>query len=189
MTVAVITEAQIQNRLWCSMAQSQIVCPNFTPARWFECDVFSVSKAGYWTEHEIKLTAGDFRADAEKSQRYGRPRREDDPPGPFRTVHDELFKHNLLSAKDDRGPSAFYYVLPERIVGACELPEWAGLKIVRELSAGYLRITTEKTAPRLHKSKCAESVIEQAKIALYWRYWRARVFHNRIDPPASFATE
>ena len=62
-----MTERDIQIAIWWAWGKAGHCCmPNYTPRDWWECDVFCVSKAGYFTEYEIKLTAQDFRADAQK---------------------------------------------------------------------------------------------------------------------------
>jgi RNA polymerase primary sigma factor len=38
-----------------------VLLPNYTPDKWHECDVFGVTRAGYFHEFEIKLTRADFR--------------------------------------------------------------------------------------------------------------------------------
>ncbi len=173
-------ERYIQNGLWTSMTAAIVVAPNFTPAEWFECDMFSVSKSGYWAEHEIKLSVSDFRADAEKVSYFYRPRREDEP-GPFSQVRDMVIKHDMLAACDIRGPSLFWYVMPEEVAKAVVIPAWAGLKIARP---DRYRMVVAKQAPRLHKQPASGKLIEQARIALYWRYWRMRVYKNASDPPS-----
>lgn len=62
-----ITELDIQIALWKDLQSSRdLVMPNYTPKKWFECDVMAVTKAGYLEEYEIKLSASDFKADAKK---------------------------------------------------------------------------------------------------------------------------
>ncbi len=173
-------ERHVQNALWCSMHGSIVVAPNFTPVGWFECDMFSVSKSGYWSEHEIKLTVSDFNADAEKCLQFWRPRTESDEPGPFSQVREKTWKHDLLAVCDVRGPSLFWYVMPEDVAKSVVIPAWAGLKIARPDS---YRARIAKQAPRLHKQPASDKLIEQARIALYWRYWRMRVYKNAQDPP------
>ena len=175
-------ERQIQNTLWRSMQGAKIVVPNFTPASWFECDLFSVSTAGYWTEHEVKLSVADFKADARKFGGFWRDRKEDDPPGFGSRIRENLTKHHLLGQRDERGPSIYWYVLSESVAAAVEIPEWAGLKIAYQASKNHLRVKVEKQAPKLHRVKASERLIEQAMVACYWRYWRARVYRNVVEP-------
>jgi hypothetical protein len=174
-----MNEREIQNKLWYRLQSSLIVVPNFTPAQWFECDVFSVTKAGYWTEQEIKLTAGDFRADAEKERRYHRPRR-DDEPGMFDMTHDDVKKHDLLASGDPRGPNQFWYVLTADVAASVIVPLWAGVKIAKEERWGFT-LKVERPAPRLHREPAGAALIEQAHIACYWRYWRLRVCTNKEE--------
>ena len=152
----------------------KIAAPNLTPVGWFECDLFSVSKSGYWTEHEIKLTVADFKADVMKENLY----RID---GVFRPVK----KHDMLTARNEQGPSYFWYVLSTDVARQVEVPEWAGLKIVAP-SVNYrgLNFNVMKQAPRLHKAKASEKMIDQVKVSLYWRYWRMRLHkENPLKEP------
>lgn len=146
--------------------------PNFTPGKWWECDVFEITKAGYFREYEVKVSRGDFFADAKKDKErwpHGWA------PGAQKLVER---KHDLLAAGDVRGPSAFYYVTPKGMVEPHELPVWAGLIHVELIPAyresGVLQpariVEREITkAPRLHRQKLAESVRLDALRTCYWR--------------------
>ena len=46
------------------------VLPRITPEGWWECDMFSTTKAGFWTEHEIKVSKADFKNDFTKTAHF-----------------------------------------------------------------------------------------------------------------------
>jgi hypothetical protein len=159
-----MNERAIQNQLWRQMRSScKISAPNFTPHGWFECDLFSVYKSGYWAEHEIKLTVADFKKDAEKENLY----RID---GVFQSVK----KHDMLTARNEQGPSYFWYVLSTDVARQVEVPEWAGLMVV-SCPSKWLNLNVMKKAPRLHKIKVSDAKLDQVKMSMYWRYWRLRL--------------
>ena len=65
------TESQVQARIMLEkQSSSKIMVPNYTPATWWENDLFQVTKAGYWVEFEIKRSISDYRADFKKSSSW-----------------------------------------------------------------------------------------------------------------------
>jgi len=139
--------------------------PNYTPDKWWECDVFEVTKAGYVTEYEVKISRADFFADAKKEREvfprgYGEP-----------SVFEK--KHDLLAAKSPRGPSRFFYVTPAGLLDPSEIPVWAGLIEVEahtpELHCSRFREREITTAPRLHREKIADHVRQHALGVCYYR--------------------
>ncbi len=136
------------------------IAPNYTPANWWECDLWAVSRAGYVTEFEIKLSRKDFLADSRKSalRRLN---------GKFTMAN----KHELLAGHDVNGPSRFYYVTPEGL--DVEVPEWAGLVVAIQYeqypNVAYLH--TKKAAPQLHKKKATRREIQLAHRRMWHRYW------------------
>src|SRR5271157_2571610 len=65
------TEADIQDRLYwyCYKKNHDNIAPNVYLYEW-ESDLFSVTKAGYAHEFEIKISLSDFRAHADKTLRH-----------------------------------------------------------------------------------------------------------------------
>ena len=172
-----MNELSIQNALWRELQTScSPVIPNYTPAKWWENDLFAIAKSGYWIEHEIKLTLADFKADAAKAMdvRAGLHL--------WRTGEQER-KHDLLAAKSERGPNRFFYVVPESLADKIELPAWAGLKIIHRCDLpehgtppAHTKVctTTRTKAPLLHKAKISNDIIEHARGVCYWRFWNLR---------------
>lgn len=150
-----ISEWRIQRSLWLRMRDScKVVMPNYTPLQWWECDVFSITAAGYFTEYEIKLTHSDFLADAKKGERW----------------YGGETKHSLLAQGGEHGPSRFWYVSPGGIIAPEEVPAWAGLLIF--IRGIFFQI--EKMAPRLHKHKCTIAAEHHAYRSAYLRFWELR---------------
>lgn len=169
-----LTERRIQRALWASMHGSySILMPNFTPAGWFECDVWGLTKAGYAVEFEIKLSLTDFRADQRKrdNNHYMRDGQDGWTYVPGRHKHELLAEASLL------GPSRFWYVVPAGLLGADAVPEWAGI-IEATATGRRARITRVRPAPRLHRVKAGDAIMRKALSACYFRYWTER---DRLD--------
>lgn len=138
---------------------SDLIIPRFTPAGWWECDVWRLRDSGFTDEFEIKMSVGDFRADSAKSRSRWMP-------GAMNlTDQQNENKHEMIAA--GRGPNRFWFVTTEEIASKVEIPDFAGMVVVNRLgrSAG-----SKKTAPKIHSNKWTgrrEKVLE----AFYHRYW------------------
>lgn len=161
------SEHTIQNHLyWLYHSSSALVLPNYTPVRWWECDFFRITRAGYFLEYEIKRTVADFQKDKKKkSTRWtggmGRP---------FKREHDK--KHDLLAAGSTRGPKQFWYVVPTGLVAAEDVPGHAGL-IYMDGSQ------EEKPAPILHRNKVDDDVLTHARSVCYHHFWHERIQRSK----------
>lgn len=164
-----ITERSIQNGLMVDIrSRIRCACPNFTPAHWWECDLWAVTKAGYVVEYEVKLSLADFTADARKSQMM-RVRNEDGSSWETRN------KHAMLAA-GTCVPSRFFYVVPKELRETIEprLPEWAGLITAQDWpSHSWSPCRQVKPAPRLHKGKVSDGEVQRAMVSMYYRYWES----------------
>lgn len=162
-----MTEKQIQNALWTHLNDKghRPVISNFTPPMWWECDMFSVTGAGYAQEFEIKVTKSDFKADASKTKRFYE-----------RGWTPRLSKHELLQTKSADGPSRFAYVVPEGLVAPTDIPDWAGL-LEAYVYRKRIRIKVTKKAPVLHQHKVSDEVVEKIWKSFMWRYWALREKH------------
>lgn len=155
--------SQIELALWFGRRNSSaIVLPRFTPAGWWECDLWCVSRAGYATEIEIKLTVADYRRDAAKTSLMR------DPNGGIRRP---TSKHQLLAAGDQRCPSRFYFAMPADLVPLEEIPAWAGVIWAKFGKYGDVILKTARHAPRIHSEPARPEAIQQAWKACYWRFW------------------
>ncbi|MDB6078661.1 MAG: hypothetical protein JWO82_2408 [Akkermansiaceae bacterium] len=162
-----MNEKTIQNGLFADLfyrSGQRIICPNYTPRGWWECDLFSITKAGFWMEYEIKISVADFRADA------GKERSERDN---WREPAVIVKKHDRLAESHPEGPSRFFYVMPAEVAAKVEIPAWAGLVTV---TAGRTRIHSRvtKPAPRLHKIKASPEMIGHVQSVFCARYWNLR---------------
>lgn len=140
--------------------------PNYTPAQWFECDVFHATEAGYFVEFEVKVDFQDFQADFDKRRvRWSRRH----PDAQLEN------KHALLARGHEWGPSRFWFVVPaelEQKVRA-QLPAYAGLGVWHahpRRRHGLLRPAVQ--APRIHGGKPDPAVLEHARGVCYWRLVR-----------------
>lgn len=141
-----------------------ICLPNYTPAGWFECDVFELTKPGYLREYEVKISRSDFFRDSKKERNrhvaFGSP--------PI--VENKI---QMIEQRDPRCPVQFWYVCPKDLIEPSEVPEWAGLIHCEHrggswpLSSQFVR--TVKAAPRLHDKKADEKIRSHALRICYWR--------------------
>jgi len=93
------------------------VITHFYPHWWHECDVYSITKAGYGIEIEAKISIADFKADFKKVRKHetlAAAAKADCPPGFAMGV-----------------PRRFYFAVPEGLIKADEVPTYAGLLYVR----------------------------------------------------------
>lgn len=170
--------------------------PRYTPSRWWECDVFELTKAGFFREYEIKLTLADFKNDAKKSRDIrGTDRKVVVEGERLRWVCDQERKHDLLSKGDTRGPAEFFFVTPPDLIPREILPQWAGLIELVDLdekrrpSVRWLAKTVV-SAPRLHETKAAPALRADALGACYYRFHDlARAMRDRTTTPLEWADD
>lgn len=104
--------------------RQNLIVPNISWGMWMhECDLLVMSKAGYLTEVEIKVSAGDLKKDREK--RHGH--------------RDERIK-------------ALYFAIPEYLLKYKEyIPEQAGILVVKKIYT-QLRVVLERH-PKQNKTQ------------------------------------
>lgn len=154
------------------------IFPHVTPIGWWECDMFSMTGRGYWSEHEIKTSRGDYLNDFKKEMAilYGR-RRSSRYCG--QKGVDTLNKHELLAAGDPRGPSHFWFCMPEGMVDPSEVPDYAGIMTFPlpgsdNPSPHYMKYwRVERKAPRLHSEPFGEDREGKLHTQIPYRYQRA----------------
>lgn len=171
-----LTERDIQQALYRRhRSTAQIMLPNYTPPWWYECDLFVVTKAFYSIEYEIKLTLSDFKADVRKTT-----------------------KHKRLAGEQWEGwpaskqrPTRFFYVTPEGLVSAEDVPDYAGLVWFRRICAdspGLLR-TRIRSAPRLKGERLTDKTIEHMKNMAYGRFWSDRLAFDNYRRSVTLAEQ
>lgn len=144
--------------------------PNYSPANWWECDLLAITKSDFMVEFEIKLSKSDFKRDVLKNKtEYDRVLRKD-------VVTEN--KHNLLHEKSSKGPSRFYYVVPEGMFQLDEIPEFAGLLEIRK-DKRALFLNEKKTAPRLNSEKVDPKIFRLIDQTCYYRFWNCR--NKKLD--------
>ena len=127
------------------------VITHFYPRWWHECDIYSITKAGYGIEVEAKVSVADFKADFKKKRKHtclAAAVRADCPTG---------FAIGV--------PRRYYFAVPEGMINSKDIPNYAGLLYVcwREAAApiwvgepckeeGY-EVLIEKGAPVLRAAK------------------------------------
>jgi hypothetical protein len=164
-----VNEKTIQTEIMCERYHKHFVVPNYTPENWWECDVFEVTKAGYFREYEVKISRADFKADANKTH-YSWP---NGYTGKMSDCKAET-KHQLLSQGDPRGPANFWFVTPKGLLELSMVPDWAGLIEVdteptKWRGRVWYHVNEAKKAPRLHSRKMSEKILTHAKGVCYWR--------------------
>jgi len=147
---------------------SELIIPRYTPPKWWECDVWRLTKSGYEQEFEIKLTMQDYRIDVLKERSTGWVY---DPSIGRMAPREAELKHDLL-AGSDRGPQRFWYVVPDAMMGV-EVPEYAGLMV-----AGRYSVAVLKEAPKRHKRKWEGDRADLLR-SFYHRYWAHEARHAK----------
>jgi hypothetical protein len=153
----------------------EFMMPTFTPAGWWECDVWAVTQAGYAVEYEIKVSRGDFRRDAKKCKSFRRRNEK----GQALSAWEELNKLTMIAAKDGRCQNRFYYVMPAGMIELAELPANCGLITFGEYAATDSRShcfsqygKVVKRAPLLHNVKPDPTLVQQGMVSAYHRFIR-----------------
>ena len=164
-----LTENAIAAALFLNLRpRVKAIAPRYTPANWWECDVYSVTKSGYGVEYEIKLTLSDFRADAKKHKR------ELNPMHVASKTSARGYKKDRLEEGHVKGPSRFYYVVPIEIADEVEneLPPFAGLKVATKAKTTPRAYVNDRAdAKRLHNQKVSDDEIRKVHERLYHRFW------------------
>jgi hypothetical protein len=171
-----MTEGHVTSRLIRTRWQKSFCLPNYTPAGWWECDVFELTRSGYFREYEVKLSRSDFFHDASKSK--------DSRDGIFTTAgwqpNRSDNKHDLLADQCERGPVEFFYVTPKGMIDRNEVPAWAGLIEISEHPESthpLFRLVPHLVikAPRLHRVPANPKIRTHAESVCYYR------MHNLIQ--------
>lgn len=160
-----LTEWTIALTLMRERHRRNFVLPNYTPRRWWECDVFELTSAGFFREYEIKLTISDFKADAKKYDTL--------ITGSWpNTTSTKRVKHDCMG--QPCGPRQFWYVVPDGLLTPEQVPEWAGLIGIFESRPThnlYWRYSERllKKAPVLHSNPCEAKIKAHAESVCYYR--------------------
>lgn len=122
------TEKLMQQKLQTYRTTARYVLQNLYVFGW-ESDILFLSRTGFWTEIEIKISRADFKAD----------------------LKNKAGKHSALADPSVMAkPNQFFYAVPEGLVTPEEIPEYAGLLTVGQQ---WQSARTVKPAPWLHRQK------------------------------------
>lgn len=113
-----------------------------------EADFFCISKTGYATEFEIKVSKSDFKADFKKKKKH------------------EKYADKSRTYK----PNRFYYVVPDGLIDVKDVPTYAGLIYICESASAPMKYV--KKAPLLHREKPMQNVkfVRELLSKFYYRY-------------------
>ena len=161
-----MTEFDIQRLLYIKMvSDSQIAVPNSNCLGW-EADLLIVTKALFVHEFEIKISHSDFLAEKKKDRYEQIP-----------IYLSGKREYNIAShfgydyrVKVNQPANYFWYVCPKGIISTEEVPDYAGLIVIKEDK--YLKV--EKKAPRLHREKLTQSHLIRLCRSINYRYWSNR---------------
>ena len=168
-----LSERNVQTALWWRLYKTGgFMVPNYTPAGWFENDVWYVSKAGFACEFEIKLTRSDFRNDAQKTLPLLQWSKD---------AGKDTLKYAQLSSGHTAGPSKFVYVAPAGVIPLEEVPPWAGLWEFNPSRTIDFKII--RKARWLHHERVKDTVMQHARGVFYWRLWNLRTRLHPDTPP------
>jgi len=157
-----LTEKDLQLAIYYyrdNIQPNPIMLPNVYLYFW-ESDLIYITNDDYVYEYEIKLTKGDFKADAKKET-----------------------KHRILAHQG--GPRLFYYVCPHGLINKDEVPEYAGLIYVSYNNLLKTKILNKKYTIKIIKQAPArsskkisknqkDSLLKKATIR-FWREWARQV--------------
>ena len=145
-----MTEKQMQFRLYEYLTyrlHHQHIIPNSKNVYEWECDIISVTRAGYAQEFEIKRTLADYRADSIKTE-----------------------KHQRLELRQGHIPTRFWYVINGFDLNTKDVPEYAGLIII-DGEGIWNAINIKKKAPKLSDMALGPAPQEKLNDAAYYRMW------------------
>lgn len=152
--------------------------PRYTPSKWWECDLFEITEAGYMREYEVKLSVADFKNDAKKRSATHR----------WNSAGVERNKYECLRAGDHSGPTRFNYVTSVGLLKPEMIPEFAGLielSYVIVDGRHYFKEYVIKAAPVLHAEYFVKDKTHERNTC-YYRYHEMR---HKADNPRTHGKE
>lgn len=140
----------------------KLIVPNINTG-YGEADVLLLSKAGYATEFEIKITRSDFAADKKKCYKHNE----------YNLVFNNVWWNN--KPRDKKGiPNYFIYVVPDYFnLASLKVPDYAGLYVV-DPQKGY--VSCVKSPPKIHKENLKEYWTHKIAQSLNAKYFYHHFF-------------
>lgn len=162
------TEEYIQKKLNRFLASStqKYVLENLYVFKW-ESDKFIETRSGLIYEFEIKISRSDFKADFDKKDKHVILEGKEEHIPSYEEVKKRFTRYGsdvndkYYRTENFKKPNYFYYAVPEGMIDASEVPEYAGLIYVlpegeNKASDGkwcYDGQYIVKKAPKLHDKK------------------------------------
>lgn len=116
----------------------------------WESDFMFLTTNGYYTEIEVKVSVGDFKADFRKTER-----------------------HKCLSGKIAcTKPNRFFYCVPFGMIDEKDVPKYAGLMYYTPGAKFTDRFVIIRDAPFLHKQKM--NLFHELAVKLMYKYLNCR---------------
>lgn len=144
----------------------------------FECDFLAMTRAGYLHEVEIKRSRADYFKDYEKIALGLWHGKENG------YVHEK--KHDLIQA--GKLSNYFWFCVPEGLVKLEEVPEYAGLIVLRKDRYGVNPVVL-RHAPKLHKTKPEQWVRIAMMTNMMFRAWDGIQEQARQDGNEAYLRE
>lgn len=182
-----LTERAVQTQLYHDLyGGSNVLCPNVYLFAW-ESDFIQVTKSLYITEYEIKMSRSDFKADFRKTIGGYDPQKKHDILASKDVPTCEGWKHKRI---DVHRPTRFFFVAPEGMIKPEELPDYAGLMVIKfsgdmphQRRSKYWWLTTvKKPRRRTNAGKATTKQILQLMRSMMFRYWTMRI-HGKESAP------
>ena len=155
-----MNEFTIQNALYNHLLLKghEFIIPNIylSGGAWSEADLISVTKAGYISEYEIKISKADFKADFKKR------------------------KHHFFKKDHRCFQRYFWFVTPAGLIETKEVPEYAGYIEVYKTNIAHpqFKCLEKKKPQRLNGNKINAHQKEKIYRGYMFRYWDMR---NRLE--------
>lgn len=151
------TAIEIQYALfgWLEKRGRTLILPNFTPRKWHECDLFSITNALYFHEIEVKVSRADFRADFDKESKH------------------RILADKAASVWANLIPRTFCYACPHGLLSTEDMPEYAGLIwVARKRQNDWFGYDIEivKKPPSLSSQKMTAEQVFKITNNLWWRF-------------------
>lgn len=142
----------------------------------WEADILEITTSRYSYEYEVKISKSDFKNDALKSKRS-------------RSFFDittkqikqlpDILKHDVL--KQGKRTNYFYFVVPDGLIKAEDVPEWAGLiyyirYINYDMFGQVVRVVSDfktiKKASILHHNKVSDKAMMNYYESIYFKNYK-----------------
>lgn len=168
------TEKTIQDNLFSHYSQnSKFRIPNIYLFMW-ESDFFVTKDNGYCYEFEIKISRSDFKNEKKKVDKhsilktgsyiYQKKEYMYDGNKFKRDENNQIMFDIIPETITQKRPNKFFYIVPEGLIGAHEIPSYSGLMYVND--SGDIR--TIREAPFLHKEKIN---FDKELCMKFYHYW------------------